>query len=65
MKLKETKIKLTTWDIQTLIDAQKNCFRMLQDYASEPISQRTDYSKKFYKRIENDLKAIQEEIRNR
>ena len=63
--MKNTQTLIKSWDTQTLIDSQKRCFRMLQDYASEPISTRTDYHNKFYKRIENDLKLIIAEIKSR
>ena len=63
--MKNTQQLIKTLDTQTLIDSQNRCYRMLQEYSSEPISTRTEYNNKFYKRIENDLKFIIAEIKSR
>lgn len=63
--MKNTQQLLKTWDKQTLIDSRDKCYRMLHDYSSEPISQRTPNQNKFYKRIANDLKFIIEELKTR
>ena len=63
--MKNTNHLFKTWDKQTLIDSQEKCFRMLEDYNSEPISLRTPELNQFYKRIANDLKFITEELKTR
>jgi hypothetical protein len=68
-KLKRTPEQIAnlfkTWDKQTLVESRDKFYRMLNDYASEPISQRTPNQNKFYKRIANDLEYIKKELQTR